>query len=417
MFDYANAMNFISAKTIRILGVIFMLQFPLFTNGFALLSHEAIIDASWEKSIAPLLKEKYPASTVEDLQKAKAFVYGGSLIADIGYFPFGCLQFTNLVHYVRSGDLVMNAINEAQNINEYAFAIGMLCHYIADEYGHSTGTNLAVPILFPKLKKEFGDTVSYEQAPIAHARAEFGFDVLQTAKGNYSSESQIKFIGFDVSEPLLERAFFKTYGMKLNEVFKNFSLSINSFRFSAKQLFPELTRDAWKLRKSIITEANPLADKASYTKKIKTKGYNKGVVPHIKSNLITLIIGIIPKVGPFKKMKFKEPVDNVEKIFEQSFDRILNHYSSTLKKLQNDTVLLSNINYDTGQPSIQGEYRLADKSYFRLLKKLKRKDFLNMDNELKKDLLAYYSSPFTHSKNKSYKLQKTSKMIAALRAQ
>ncbi len=403
-------------KKIRFFAIISILQFPLFSNGFALLSHEAIIDATWEKSIVPLLKQKYPAATKEELQNAKAFVYGGSLIADIGYFPFGSLQFTNLVHYVRSGDLITNVINEAQNLNEYAFAIGMLCHYVADEYGHSTGTNLAVPILFPKLKEKFGDTVSYELAHTAHARAEFGFDVLQTAKGNYSPESQIKFIGFEVSEPVLERAFLKTYGMKLNEVFKSFSFAINSFRFSVKQLFPELTRDAWKLRRSVITEANPLADKASYTKKIKNKSYNKGVVPQIKSNLITIIIGIIPKIGPFKKLKFKEPIDKVEKIFEQSFENILTNYNAALKKLRSDTIDLSNINYDTGHPSMQGEYRLADKSHYCLLNKHKSKQFREVDAQLKTNLLEYYSKPSTSSKNKLYKQRKTAKMVAALKS-
>jgi hypothetical protein len=116
---------------------------------FSLLSHEAIIDASWEKSIQPLLRQKYPSASAEDLKNAHAYLYGGSIVPDIGYYPFGSKLFTNLLHYVRSGDLIYAALSEAKDVNEYAFALGLLCHYYADKYGHELGTNVALPILFP----------------------------------------------------------------------------------------------------------------------------------------------------------------------------------------------------------------------------------------------------------------------------
>ena len=41
---------------------------PLSTSAYSILTHEAIIDASWEKSIQPLLKRKFPQATEADLK-------------------------------------------------------------------------------------------------------------------------------------------------------------------------------------------------------------------------------------------------------------------------------------------------------------------------------------------------------------
>jgi hypothetical protein len=120
---------------------------PQPSKGYSILAHEAVIDAAWDKSILPLLKLKYPDSPVDSLKKARSYAYGGSLIADMGYFPLGNPYFTNLVHYVRSGDFVSALLSESQNLYEYAFALGALAHYMTDKYGHSLATNIAVPIV------------------------------------------------------------------------------------------------------------------------------------------------------------------------------------------------------------------------------------------------------------------------------
>ncbi|HEV8511669.1 MAG TPA: zinc dependent phospholipase C family protein, partial [Cyclobacteriaceae bacterium] len=183
--------------------------YPQSTSSFSLLAHEALIDASWEKYIKPLLRYKFPGATEEELKNAHAFAYGGAIMPDIGYYPLGSLEFSNLVHYMRSGDFVNALLEESQNIQEYAFALGVLCHYEADTFGHSLGINKAVPILFSRLRKKNGKEVTYEQGRDQHKRVELGFDVLQTAKGNYRSNAYHDFIAFRVNEPVLERAFFK----------------------------------------------------------------------------------------------------------------------------------------------------------------------------------------------------------------
>src|SRR5437764_615758 len=104
-------------RFIRFLLIMTLIIFchPLPSFSFALFTHEAIIDASWKKTLIPLLKQKYPGATAEDLKKAHAYVYGGAIIPDIGYYPLGNPFFTNLVHYVRSGDFITTIIEESHD--------------------------------------------------------------------------------------------------------------------------------------------------------------------------------------------------------------------------------------------------------------------------------------------------------------
>jgi hypothetical protein len=404
-------------KACTLLLVWFFIINPSHTNGFALLSHEAIINECWEKSILPLLKQEYPLAKPEQIREARAYVYGGALMPDIGYFPFGSSLFSQLVHYVRSGDFVNAVIEEAEDLNEYAFGLGLLCHYYADMYGHPMATNRAVPIMFPKLKKKYGDTVSFEQSPVGHVRTEFGFDVIQTAKGNYDLEAQHDFIDFKVSEPVLKRAFLKTYGMELKNVFRSLPVAVKTFRFAVKQMFPELTKDAWIIRKSIITQINPLADRETYTRTMDRKTYKRDFGrPKIKSSLFSLLMGVLPKVGPFAGLKFKAPNDETEKLFDESIKTILHQYTSALTRIKSDSISSENINYDTGKKTAAGEYKLADKSYYTLLKMMKSKNFEYVNEGLYQHINAFYNHKEIKKGNKdnSHRKKKIVKLLLML---
>src|SRR5215470_5427819 len=188
-------------------------------KAYSVLTHEAIIDANWDKVLLPLLKQKFPNSSAEAIKEAHAYAYGGSVVPDMGYYPLGSKLFTNLIHYVRTGDFIEALFNDAQNINEFAFAAGVLCHYYADIYGHKLGINVSVPLIYRKMRKKYGDTVRFADNHISHVRTEFSFDVLQTARGNYASTAYHDFIGFKIAEPLLRKSFEETYGLDLNELF------------------------------------------------------------------------------------------------------------------------------------------------------------------------------------------------------
>ena len=234
-----------------------VLAFPGQSKSYSVMSHQAIIDAAWENDIKPALKQRFPNLSEEDLKKAHAYAYGGAIIQDLGYYPYGKPFFSDLTHYVRSGDFILAMLRDAQDPNEYAFALGSMAHYAADNYGHRIGTNRAVPILYPKLKKKYGDSVSYEQDKLAHVKTEFGFDVLQVAKHRYAPQSYHDFVGFEVAPRVLEQAFAETYGLDLKKVLAQEDRALNSYRHAVSELLPKATRIAWHLKQDEIEKDEP----------------------------------------------------------------------------------------------------------------------------------------------------------------
>src|SRR5437660_6311008 len=133
------------------------------SNGYSVLTHEEIVDLLWTAEIRPLLLKRYPGLSEDQIREAHAYAYGGAVIQDLGYYPFGSKQFSNLVHYVRTGDFVHEMLLESADVNEYAFALGALAHYTSDITGHPA-VNQSVAIEFPKLQRKYGKVVTYAQA-------------------------------------------------------------------------------------------------------------------------------------------------------------------------------------------------------------------------------------------------------------
>jgi Zinc dependent phospholipase C len=219
---------------------------------YSVLSHEAIIDSAWATDIRPLLLKRFPDATHEQLKEAHGYAYGGAIIQDLGYYPHGNHFFSDLTHYVRSGDFVLALLRDSKDLNDLAFALGALAHYPADNDGHRVATNRSVPLLYPKLEKKYGDNVTYEQDPLAHINTEFGFDVLEVARGRYASDNYHDFIGFGIAVPLLEQAFQETYGLELKKVLTDEDRVFGSYRHDVSQLIPKATRVAWSLKKDEI---------------------------------------------------------------------------------------------------------------------------------------------------------------------
>lgn len=405
-----------------LLAVMAFITLPFSSSAYSVLTHEAIIDASWEKSIQPLLKVRFPGSTEAQFKEAHAYAYGGAIIDDMGYYPFGSVFFSNLVHYVRSGDFVTALLEEARDINEYAFALGALAHYTSDIYGHSLGTNVAVPITYPQDREKYGDVVTYSQDHTSHLRMEFGFDVLQTAKGNYASLAYHDFIGFQVSQPVLERAFLKTYGMDINDVFGDLALAIGTFRWSIKNLIPEATKYAWNIKKAQIKKSNPTATSRNFRYKMNKANYyeefgKKHKKPPLTSWAFTAVMRVFPKIGPLKGLRFTEPGEAAEKLFIQSFDTVMVHYNSYLKKIATDKIQFANKDLDTGKPTTQGEYDLCDVNYNKLLLKLEDEDFHNLSPALKHNILAFYNHESTNvSADDAAEWKKLTEALAELKS-
>jgi hypothetical protein len=363
--------------------------------GYSVLTHEAVVDSLWDASIQKMLWKRFPTANLEELQQAHAYAYGGCILQDMGYYPFSSRFFSDLTHYVRSGDFVAALINESQDLNEYAFALGALAHYAADSAGHRMATNLSVPILYPELGAKFGKTVTYWDNPVSHVRTEYGFDVLQVSQGRYAPDGYKAFIGFEVSKPLLERAFRDTYGLETKDVFGNLDLALGSYRYSVSTIIPGMTRVAWKLKeKELVTETPGLTKKkflynlsrSSYEKEWGTEYHRPGM----GSRFMTWVLEIVPKTGPFKSLAFRPPTPAVEKLFMASFNATINSYRALLLTVDAGHVELVNENFDVGTPTVAGDYLGADLAYDKLLGKLANHKFTGISGGLRTNILGYY---------------------------
>ncbi len=358
--------------------VVCLLSMPKDTCAYGVLSHEAIVDGAWDKSIAPLLRAKFHPSD-EALRDARAYAYGGCLIQDLGYYPLSSRYFGDLTHYVRSGDFVVSLLTQASDLNEYAFALGALAHYSADNTGHPGAVNRAVPLIYPKLRAKYGSVVTYEDDRRAHLKTEFGFDVVQIARGAYLPTSYHSFIGFQISKPILERAFLATYGFELKDVFGNFDLAAGTFRYSVGTMIPQMTKVAWQTKEKEITQLTPTATRKQFLFALSRTDYEKdwGATyerPGIRSKILAVVLRVIPKFGPFSSMAFKLPTPEAERLFIDSFEATLVRYRGYLSTLSSGRALaLANLNFDTGDPVRPGEYRLADAAYARFMEKVRQR--------------------------------------------
>jgi len=409
--------------TIWILTVVLFLAFPSSGDAYSVLSHEAIIDAVWDTHIVPLLRKRFPTATADDLRQAHAYAYGGAIIQDMGYYPYGSKFFSDLTHYVRAGDFIEAMLLDARDINEYAFAIGAMSHYAADNEGHRLAVNRVVPLLYPGLGRKYGNEVTFEDSPIAHVKTEFGFDVLEVAKGRYAPDAYRDFIGFEVARPLLEKAFEKTYGLELSAVLENEERAVGSYRHDVSKVIPRATRVAWQVKQHDIQKDLPgmtrnqflyNLSRASYEKKW-GKDYRK---PDFDEKFLAFLFRLIPKIGPLKILTFRTPTPEAERLFEASFNVALNRYRSELTELHSERVVLPNDNLDVGKDTSAGGYRLKDDTYAELLHRLAEQKFSGMTPELRSDIARFYADPSSPNatKRSSERWSRVQRDLAQLKA-
>jgi len=398
-----------SVKCLRhsIAAVACIILFSLPGAAYSVLTHEQIVDLAWEDHLRPMLLERFPRSTAEDVRHAHAFAYGGSLVQDMGYYPFGKKYFSDLLHYVRTGDFVSALLSESNDINEYAFALGALAHYSSDNMGHPV-INKVVALEFPKLGAKYGKEVTYADDPKAHIRTEFGFDMVQVAKNRYTSDRFHDFIGFEVATPLLERAFQKTYGLSLDETLGgDEDVAISSFRRAVSKFVPEMTRVALLNRRQQLVRDTPNFDKRKFLYHLSRthyekewgKGYRK---PGFPERMLAFLLRIIPKVGPAKALAFKVPSTQAEDMYIKSVNQTLDNYNALLRQVRQGNFEFPDTDCDTGRATSAGEYSLADKTYEHLVRDLSAKRYLQPTPALRTNVLGFYSdlnAPFYTKRN------------------
>jgi len=364
---------------------------------YSVLAHEANIDALWESGIRPLLLRRYPETTKEELMNARAFAYGGSVIQDLGYYPFGSHFFSNLLHYVRSGDFIAAMIHDARDVDEYAFALGALAHYAADNTGHPDAVNRSVPLLFPKLRAKYGDRVTYVQSPASHVITEFSFDIVQVAGGGYAPDAYHSFIGFQVAKPVLERTFANIYGLDIAAALPREDLAISTYRHAVSELIPAITRTAWRQKKDEIARLTPTVTEDRFVYRYARAQYEKDFgtdyrKPSLFVRFLTFLYRLVPKIGPLRPLSFKAPTPEAERLFTESLKTTRERYAHALAGMKDGHLDLPNTDFDTGQSSAYGEYSLADDTYRELLDRLADRRFTNVPSALRANIDRYFAA-------------------------
>jgi hypothetical protein len=421
-----------------------MLPWGGYARAYALLTHEQLIDLTWKNSIAPLLLSRYPALTPAELEHARAYAYGGCVIQDIGYYPFGDVNYSNLTHYVRSGDFVVNLFRNAQNADELAFAVGALSHYIGDSVGHSEATNLAVPVEFPKLRAKYGPVVNYAEGEREHVQTEFGFDINEVMHHRMAPVHYLRHVGLEVPVKQLALAFYQTYGIK--EDFtgrRGRRVNVRAYRFAMRAMIPRIAYAITILHRGQVL-ADPATPEAVEIEKEAAvvadendwRAYRRKA--GIGTYTLAGLLFVLPKVGPLKLVAIKGPTAATEAEYlhsvvlsEAALRQMLFRFtppgnahptsgqgSAEGAKPQASAVVvqapatnlaalpgasqngardlhhpLPNRDLDTGRVVQPGGYSLTDSTYAGLLHELTRKSTEPIPPGIKEEILAYYANP------------------------
>jgi hypothetical protein len=410
-------------------------------HAYSLLTHEQLIDLTWKDSIVPLLLSRYPNLTPAQLDQARAYAYGGCVIQDIGYYPFGDLNYSNLTHYVRSGDFVINLFRDAQNANELAFAVGALSHYIGDTVGHSEATNLAVPVEFPKLRARYGPAVSFAEGKRQHVQTEFAFDIDEIAHHRTAPIHYLRHIGLEVPVKQLALAFYQTYGV--GEDFtgtRGRRVNVRVYRFAGRNFIPRIAYAVTLLHRGHEPEEPKTADALQIENEaLAVATENDWQAYRRKAGIGTYALAgllfVIPKFGPLKMVAVKGPTEKTEADYMHSVVMSTDSLRQTLASLTppgsappttaevpeingqakpvpvSDSAAtliatpgnaqavasdphhpLPNRDLDTGRVVQPGGYSLTDSTYARLLHLLTRQPTVPIPQGIKEDILAYYSN-------------------------
>lgn len=387
-------------------------SFPRSVDAYSFLTHEDMVDVAWHGSIRPLLLRRFPTATDAQLREARAYAYGGATIQDMGYYPFGHQFFSNLTHYVRSGGFIENLFKDAQTVDEYAFAIGALSHYVGDSDGHRYATNISTPIEFPKLKKKYGPVVTYDENPHAHVRTEFAYDVEQLGQHWFAPAGYLHAAGFQVPQRLLQQAFFDTYGLSLRSVLGRPFPAIETYRGSLQGILPDIARAEVLIHRNDFPREMDTPAFHQYSTRQKQAGLDNQWAKYSKKagfklHFLAIMVRILPKIGTLSDLAIRGPNTETNRWYIESVNRSVDNYEGLLGQLaKNPWVVLKlpDKDLDTGNPVQPGAYRLTDKTYRDLLHQLTQRPNRTIPYALKNNVLAYYANPnapISTKKNKS----------------
>ena len=393
-----------------------LLSSSLPAGGYSVLTHEQLIDLTWADSIQPLLLRRFPKLTPAQLREAHAYAYGGCVIQDLGYYPFGKPIFSDLLHYVRTGDFIRALFRDSNDANDVAFAIGALSHFLGDTIGHPDAINVAVGKEFPELAAKYGSNVNYAEGPHQHVRAEFAFDIDEITKHRMAPEAYLNRIGFAVPVPLLTRAFYDTYGLDLAKVLHQKNPNLRGYRFAVRALLPRVAYAETLIYHGRFPPDVPSASLDAINLDVANlAAANNWKAYHTRSGVGTYLMAgfifVLPKVGPLSDLSLRGPVPKAKQDYLDSVVKTTIRFRQMLAHATSSDGI-PNQDLDTGLDVFPGTYPLEDYTYADLLHKMTRDPASPIPFGIKRDLLAYFADL-----DKVVYLKKKPKMLSQVQAE
>lgn len=420
-------------QKILLLSLVMLIAWQRQATAYLLLTHEQLIDLTWKNSIVPLLLSHYPNLTPAQLDEARAYAYGGCVIQDIGYYPFGDASFSDLTHYVRTGDFIVSLFRNAQNADELAFAVGALSHYIGDSVGHALATNRAVPIEFPKLGAKYGPVVNYAEGQHQHVQTEFAYDIDEIAHRRLAPLRFLRHIGLQVPIKQLALAYYQTYGLKEDFTSRRGRrFNVREYRFATRTFIPRIAYAVTLLHRrheppepDTPEFAEIVAETAALNQENNWDAYRRKA--GFQTYALAGLLIVLPKIGPLRLVSVKGPTTATEGDYMHSLvvsltilRRVLQRFTPPganaadghaspmpaallpmLAATSPDLLLrsddprhpLPNRDLDTGRVVQPGGYRLTDSTFAQLLHQLVQEPTQPIPPGIKREIQAYYADP------------------------
>jgi hypothetical protein len=174
--------------------------------------------------------------------------------------------------------------------------------------------------------------------------------------------------------------------------------ALNSYRHNVSKTIPKATKIAWSLKKDEIRDDIPGMTRKRFLYNLSKSDYEREWgknyrKPNAAERFLAFLYLLIPKIGPLKVLEFRTPTPETQRMFEASFNATLDRYRKLIRELEAGQLELPNDNFDVGEATGPGKYRLNDDAHAELLDRLAEKKFSGISAEVREELIHFFAEP------------------------
>ena len=215
----------------------------------------------------------------------------------------------------------------------------------------------------------------------------------------------------------------ETYALDLDDLLMSVNLAIGTYRKAVSTTIPELTRMAWRDHRAEIEQRSPGITEQAFVYTLPAEDYDRDFgteyrKPGFFARLLSVLLKIVPKVGPFRPLAFEPLSAEVARLFLESTEAARERYRAALRAVRRPDFDLPDTDFDTGAAPAAGRNRLADKTYADLLHTLAKRKFADVPEPLGRHLKAFFDAEDReprrgHSERANPRVQRELRSLAA----